>query len=129
MSSYPPVRGERGKRRRGEMRGDRRMSAPRPTSTAAQNGASSTRLLPGFPPPRHAAALVLCLVALLTGYSGTFAKQGVTPGQELAARFAPIIILQRQNFPCDQDGEPYLPAPVDVVFADDDVVLREGPQQ
>ena len=97
--------------------------------TAAHNGASSTRRLPGFSPSRHAAALVLCLVALLAGYSGTLAKQGVTPEQELAARFAPIIILQRQNVPCDRDGEPYLPAPVDVVFADDDVVLRQGPQQ
>ena len=53
----------------------------------------------------------------------------MTPEQELAARFAPIIILQRQDFPCDTEGEPYLPAPVDVVFADDDVVLRQGPQQ
>ena len=111
------------------MRGDRRMSAPRPTRTAVHNGASSTRRLPGFSPSRPAVALVLCLVALLAGYSGTLAKQGVTPEQELAARFAPIIILQRQNFPCDSDGEPYLPAPVDVVFADDEVVLREGSQQ
>jgi hypothetical protein len=53
----------------------------------------------------------------------------VTPEQELANRFAPVIILQRQDFPCDPDGEPYLPAPVDVVFADDAVVLRQGPQQ
>ena len=53
----------------------------------------------------------------------------MTPEQELAARFAPIIILQRQDFPCDTEGEPYLPAPVDVVFADDAVVLRQGPQQ
>lgn len=72
---------------------------------------------------------MLCLVALLAGYGGTLAKQGVTPEQELAARFAPIIILQRQDFPCDTEGEPYLPAPVDVVFADDQVVLRQGPQQ
>ena len=105
------------------------MSALRPTRTAAHNGASSRRHLPGFSPSRHAAALVLCLVALLAGYSGTLAKQGVTPEQELAARFAPIIMLQRQNFPCDQDGEPDSPAPVDVVFADDDVVLRQGPHQ
>jgi hypothetical protein len=110
------------------MHGDREMRVPRPTSTAVHDGASSTRLSPSSA-LRHAVALVLCVVALLAQYGATHAKQGVTPEQELAARFAPIIILQRQDFPCDTEGEPYLPAPVDVVFADDDVVLRQGPQQ
>ena len=84
---------------------------------------------PARSPSRPAAVLVLCLVALLAGYSSTLAEQGVTPAQELATRFAPIIILQRQDFPCDTEGEPYLPAPVDVVFGDDEVVLRQGPHQ
>ena len=74
-------------------------------------------------------ALLLCLIALLAGRGGTLAWQEVTPEQELTARYAPIIILQRQDAPCDAEGEPYLPAPVDVVFADDAVVLRQGPQQ
>jgi hypothetical protein len=38
-------------------------------------------------------------------------------------------MLQHQAFPCDEGGEPYLPAPVDVVFGDPAVVLREGPEQ
>ena len=82
-----------------------------------------------FSPSRLAAVLVLCLVLLLAGRGSALAWQGVTPEQELANRFAPIIILQRQDSPCDAEGEPYLPAPVDVVFADDAVVLRQGPQQ
>jgi hypothetical protein len=92
-------------------------------------GTSSPLRLPTSSACRGAAALVLCLITLLAGYGGALARQGVTPEQELADRFAPIIILQRQNFPCDAEGEPYLPAPVDVVFADNEVVLREGPQQ
>ena len=74
-------------------------------------------------------ALCLGLAALLAGVGGTLAWQGVTADQELAERFAPIIILQRQETPCDTEGEPYLPAPVDVVFADEAVVLRQGSQQ
>src|SRR5215211_1461321 len=130
MSSYPPARAERGKSQRGEMHDDREMMVvPRPMRAVVRNGASSPRRFPAFSSLRRAVAFVLCLVALLAGGGAAHARQGVTPAQELAARFAPIIILQRQNVPCDPDGEPYLPAPVDVVFADDEVVLREGPQQ
>jgi hypothetical protein len=71
----------------------------------------------------------VCLVLLLCGHGNTLAWQAATPEEELAARFAPFIVIQRQDAPCDIEGEPYLPAPVDVVFADEAVVLREGPQQ
>src|SRR5215207_10466680 len=105
------------------------MVGPRPMRAVVRNGASSPRRFPAFSSLRRAVAFVLCLVALLVGHGGTLARQGVTPEQEFADRFAPIIILQRQDFPCDDEGEPYLPAPVDVVFADNEVILREGPQQ
>jgi hypothetical protein len=111
------------------MHGDRGMTVLRPMGTRPHHGTSSPLRLPASSQFRLAAALVLCLIALLAGQGGALARQGVTPEQELAARFAPIIILQRQDFPCDTEGEPYLPAPVDVVFADDEVVLRQGPQQ
>src|SRR5215204_712349 len=105
------------------------MRPPRPVCAVVHLGTSSPLRLPTPSACRGAAALVLCLITLLTGHGGALAKQGVTPEQELADRFAPIVILQRQDFPCDAEGEPYLPAPVDVVFADNEVVLREGPQQ
>lgn len=47
----------------------------------------------------------------------------------MAARFAPLIMLQKQSSRCDTEGEAFLPAPVEVVFADNTVTLREGPQQ
>src|SRR5215212_12273402 len=112
------------------MHGDRGMRVSlQPVGVAARTGVSSTHHLPAWPPLRLASALALCLVALLAGGGAVRARQGVTPEQELAGRFAPIIILQRQNAPCEPDGEPYLPAPVDVVFDDDAVVLRQGPHQ
>jgi hypothetical protein len=112
------------------MHGNRAMRVPpRFMGAAVRNRPWSPRRFPAAFPPRRAVALALCLVALLAGGGAAHARQGVTPAQELAARFAPIIILQRQNVPCDPDGEPYVPAPVDVVFADDEVVLRQGPLQ
>ena len=82
---------------------------------------------------RHARAIALLLIAsvaaLLSSSAGALAWQAASPDEALAARFAPIIILQRQAAACDSDGEPFLPAPVNVVFADPAVVLREGPEQ
>ena len=112
------------------MHGDRGMRVPpQPVRTAGRHGPSSR-------PRRPASSLLASPWRSVSAWSrcsshsgGALAWQGMTPEQELAARFAPIIILQRQDFPCDPDGEPYLPAPVDVVFADEAVVLRQGPQQ
>jgi hypothetical protein len=72
--------------------------------------------------------LVLALV-LLSGTGLAVARQALSPEEALAQRFAPVMILQQQIAPCDANGEPYLPAPVDVVFGDDEVTLRSGPQQ
>ena len=82
------------------------------------------------PSPLHPITLVLALlVALVAAGGDALAWQALSADEELAARFAPIIVLQRQDAPCDADGEPFLPAPVDVVFADDEVILRSGPEQ
>ncbi|MDQ3693316.1 MAG: Vps62-related protein, partial [Chloroflexota bacterium] len=56
-----------------------------------------------------------------------------TPGPELTAeeelvrRYAPVMYVKRQPEPCDASGEQFLPAPVEVVFGDDEVALRQAP--
>jgi hypothetical protein len=51
------------------------------------------------------------------------ARQSVSLEQQLADAFAPIVMLKRQEHPCDRNGEAYLPAPVEVVFDDPEVAL------
>lgn len=73
--------------------------------------------------------VALCALSVLAGGGSARAWQDPTPEEELASRFAPVIVLQKQDAACDENGEPYLPAPVDVVFADPAVILRQGPAQ
>ncbi len=40
--------------------------------------------------------------------------------------YAPIVMLKRQEHPCDSVGEAYLPAPVEVVFDDPQVTLNRA---
>ena len=47
--------------------------------------------------------------------------------EALARRYAPIMYIKAQSEPCDTDGEQYLPAPVDIVFGDTGVTLRQAP--
>ena len=47
--------------------------------------------------------------------------------ERLAQKYAPIAYLKRQGTPCDTDGEPFLPAPVEVVLGDPAVALRQAP--
>ena len=51
------------------------------------------------------------------------------PAEHLAQKYAPIAYLKRQDAPCDADGEPYRPAPVEVVFGDPNVVHRQIPDR
>ncbi len=44
----------------------------------------------------------------------------------LAERHAPVVVLKAQSGPCDPDGEPFAPMPVDVVLDNDDVTLRQA---
>ncbi len=51
--------------------------------------------------------------------------QTATADQQLAEKFAPIAYLKEQSEPCDSEGEPYVPAPVDAVLGDPEGVLRQ----
>ncbi len=52
------------------------------------------------------------------------AQSAASPEQQLADLFAPVVMLKRQSRPCDPEGEAYVPAPVEVVLNDPNVVLR-----
>ncbi len=70
----------------------------------------------------HALASLAVLVALLLG-AVPAAAQDPDPGLALAERFAPVVFLKQQDEPCSNEGEPFLPAPVDVTFGAHRVVL------
>jgi VPS62-like protein len=45
--------------------------------------------------------------------------------QQLADRFAPILMLKQQSQDCDPDGEPYRPSRVDIVLDNPEIALRQ----
>ncbi len=49
--------------------------------------------------------------------------------QQLAERYAPIVVLKAQDAPCDPQGEPYAPTSVDIVLDNPEVLLRQVGQQ
>ena len=53
----------------------------------------------------------------------------VSAEQQLAERYAPIVVLKAQEEPCDPDGEPYAPTSVDIVLDNPEVLLRQVGQQ
>ncbi|MAT04257.1 MAG: hypothetical protein CL424_04340 [Acidimicrobiaceae bacterium] len=48
-----------------------------------------------------------------------------SPEQELVERHAPIVMVREQSAPCDTDGEPFEPAPVDIVLENPEIFLRQ----
>jgi len=74
--------------------------------------------------------LLLALVLALPGVASAAqddAESDLSAEEQLAQEYAPIAYLKRQDFPCDPGGEPYPPAPVEIVFGDPAVALRELP--
>ena len=53
------------------------------------------------------------------------AQESILAAQQLAERFAPIMMLKQQSEDCDPDGEPYRPGLVDVVLDNPAVALRQ----
>ena len=47
------------------------------------------------------------------------------PTQALAERFSPIIMVKQQEEPCDTNGEPFVPMPVDIVLDNPEIALRQ----
>jgi hypothetical protein len=45
--------------------------------------------------------------------------------QALADRFAPVIMIKDQAGPCDVEGEPFVPMPVEIVLDNPEIALRQ----
>jgi hypothetical protein len=79
---------------------------------------------------RCAGLLALVLIALLLAPAVVHAAPvdanapNLSAEEQIALKFAPIAMLKAQDHPCDSTGEPYAPAPVDVVLDDPQVLLR-----
>ena len=72
--------------------------------------------------PLTAALIALASVALLAVPAA--AQDGAA--RELAERYAPVVVVRDQDAPCDTDGEPYRPVPVETVLDAQGVLLRDG---
>jgi len=73
-----------------------------------------------------AVMLAVALVGVVAAPADAQDDAGSTsPEQELAEKYAPIVMLKEQDGPCDPDGEPYAPQAVDIVLDNADVVLRQ----
>lgn len=68
-----------------------------------------------------------CIVALQSaGRTAAQVDPTSAKAQELAERYAPIVVVKEQSGPCDPDGEAFAPMSVDVVLDNDDVLLRQA---
>lgn len=54
------------------------------------------------------------------------AQQPSSDELELAERYAPVLFVRPQDGPCDTNGEPFEPAPVEIVLDNPEVFLRQA---
>lgn len=77
---------------------------------------------------RVSAAMALAVffgcVGPLLGAVEPAAADSNDQAQELVDRFAPVLMIKKQAHPCDEDGEAFLPMPVDIVLDNPEVALR-----
>ncbi|HET7092556.1 MAG TPA: hypothetical protein VFI22_03735, partial [Thermomicrobiales bacterium] len=83
---------------------------------------------------RRGRSFVLAALALLLGLCAAApasAQDAATASleQQLVDKYSPVSYLKQGTGTCDEEGEQYLPAPVDVTFHDPTVVLREAPNR
>ena len=53
------------------------------------------------------------------------AREDPDGAQELAEKFAPVMVLKAQGATCDPDGEPYAPTSVEIVLDNPEILLRQ----
>jgi hypothetical protein len=80
---------------------------------------------------RVGSVLFLLLLAAVVGLGAPRggaqenAQESPDVAQQLAEKYAPIMMLKTQDGPCDSDGEPYGPTSIDIVLDNPEVVLRQ----
>ncbi len=74
-----------------------------------------------------AALLAVAIVGAPGVATASASAAAVTPEQQLADRYAPVVMLKKQSAACDSDGEQFVPAPVAVVLGNPAVKLVRGP--
>jgi hypothetical protein len=70
-------------------------------------------------------AFLVAIVAIAVAASPARAQDDGAAARELAARYAPVVVVRNQDGPCDKDGEPYRPVPVETVLDAQGVTLRD----
>ncbi|MDH4076444.1 MAG: hypothetical protein OEW29_10950, partial [Acidimicrobiia bacterium] len=78
---------------------------------------------------RSIMAMTVTAVAMLGASQSTVAaapqQSPDDPSQQLAERFAPIVMLKQQAKVCSTDGEQFRPSSVDVVLDNPEIALRQ----
>ncbi len=72
-----------------------------------------------------ATGVVAALSVIAASPSVASAQDDVDAAQRLVERFAPVVVVREQAAPCDTDGEPFEPAPVEIVLDNPEVFLRQ----
>jgi len=70
-------------------------------------------------------AAVVVLVGVVAPTAATAQGDDTDAAQQLADRYAPIMMLKAQDGECDTDGEQYAPTAVDIVLDNPQVLLRQ----
>ena len=74
-------------------------------------------------PLRLGIGAALAILAFVPATSAVDAQS--TDEQELAERYAPIVMLRTQEADCDSDGEPFAPMAVDLLLDNPQIALRQ----
>ena len=74
-----------------------------------------------------AALLAIAIVGCPGVGTASASAAAATPEQQLADRYAPVVMLKKQSAPCDSEGEQFVPAPVAVVLGNPAVKLAARP--
>lgn len=81
---------------------------------------------------RRFALVLLCLIAFgasLWGGNAGARNAAVSVEQQLVDRYLPVIFVREHEFTCarpPEEGEPYLPVPVEMVLGNERVLLRDA---